>query len=743
MRTQNIERAQKLFEQSKSYAESVFDPVVGLCYTRMNWKTHMVRDSLLYALALLEGEDSAQIERARAMVEVVISTQNLDPESPHFGSYKWNWEDTHTGVMNAAEFIVPSLIHIYLAYPSKVPEAFRERVLQSIEKAQVAIRNRMLHLNYTNIALLSIFSQIAGGEILNSEEFRTRGHHRLNEWITQTDTQGAPTEFNSPTYSAVDLFALAWMRRFIPSEEVRIKARIMEERIWMQLAVHYHPPTRQLGGPWSRGYQNDVVGGSGLVKMILYKELGEEHCPDISDLRRFDMDHSMLWGLLTALLEFHLPDHIRNLFERKTFPYLTRETTDVVANEVHPSDITTYQTASFSLGSAGYNYHFIEHANNLLLHFQGRKRSQVLYTRLHVNDEIYGTSQHGLMESLRTNDNDQGVFRSAQERGKVIGLYGLRGRTMAKGVRVDLVVPDFKGLDEIWVGEERILEDELWVNPCNPRNPRFEFPILDGEWNQTIFLRDLNTCVAIRPLAALCPRPEKSVCLEVVAGSLHLSIVYYRGPEQAFGRRDVKAGFAMEAVEAEDDRAFGAFRERVQRWEIFDRMGGEQIREVEWKVDKETMRIRWDLDSGRIIDRWINGVFFVPPMFVSPTSKQDRSGRIEVGDAVLRTQGVSAWLSVDAARREYVVVNPEIVATPVELATPCGVLQTDSFGFGKITWSMREEMEVAIETIYPLAPIRIAKPTSSYRVTWNGRDVTDRARERGEHLVVEWFDDSQ
>ncbi|MBI4530231.1 MAG: hypothetical protein HY709_01815 [Candidatus Latescibacteria bacterium] len=686
MKTEKVERAQRLFEQSKAYAESVFDPEVNLCYTRMNWKTHMVRDTLLYALALFEGEDQAEIKRAMAIVEAVISTQNLDPESPHVGSYKWNWEDTHTGVMNAAEFIAPPLIHVYLAYPEKVPEAFRERVLRSIEKAQVAIKNRMLHLNYTNIALLSIFAQLAGGESLNSDEFLTRGYHRFNEWITQTNTQGAPTEFNSPTYTAVDLFALAWMRRFVQSEEVRIKARIMEERLWAQLAVHYHPPTKQLGGPWSRGYQNDVVGGSGLVKMILYKELGGESFADFSDVRRFDMDHNILWGILAALLEFHLPDYLRSLFDRKAFPYLTRETTDVVANEVHPSDITTYQTASFSLGSAGYNYHFIEHANNLLLHFQGRDRSNVLYTRLHLNDEIYGTSQHGLMVSFKTNDNDQGVFRSVQEKGKVIGLYGLRGKTTATGVRVDLVVPDFEGFDEMWVGDERI-----------EKRP------YSTDTEQIIFLRELKTCVAIRPLTTLCPWPGKSVWIDVVDGYLYISIIYYRGEEQTFGKRDVKAGFMMEVVEAEDDRAFEVFRKRVQRWEVTDQMQREQIRDVFLKAEEETMRIRWDLDSGRILDRWINGQFFVPPMFVSPTSKQDRSGRIEVGDAVLKTEGVSAWLSVGPEGKTYIVVNPELVATPVTLETPYGVLQTEAFGFGKITWRVGEGPEV--ETVYPLALI--------------------------------------
>lgn len=713
-------RATSLFEASKAYAESVFDRDVNLCYTRMNWKTHMVRDSLLYALALLEGEEQEEIERALGITDAVLSTQNLDSASPHFGSYKWNWEDDHTGVLNAAEFIAPPLIHICVTYAAKVPGELRERVLESIGKAQIAIKNRALHLNYTNIALLSIFSLIASGEILNDEELLARGYHRLNEWITQTNTQGAPTEFNSPTYAAVDLFALAWMQRFVQAQEVRLKARIMEERIWMQLAAHYHPPTRQLGGPWSRGYQNDVAGTTGLVKMILYKELGEIRFADLADLRRFDMDHNALWGILAALLEFHLPEYIRCVFEQKTFPYLTRETTDVVANEVHPGDITTYQTAAFSLGSAGYNYHSIEQANNLLLHFQGREHPRVLYARLHLNDGLYGTSVHGLLGSSKTNDNDQGAFRSVQDKGRVLGLYGLRGPALATGIRVDLVVPDFDGSAAIWVGEERIEE----------------LPFTTGT-DRTVFLREAETAVAIRPLAALCPWPGISTRIEVVNGYLCLSFVYYRGPERACAKGEPNAGFVLEAMETRDEAGFAAFRERVQRWAITDRLAASRVREVVLMADGQAMSIRWDLDSGRILDRWIDDAFFWPPMFASPTAIQDRSGQLRVSDAVLRTTGISAWLSVDANRQEYVAVNPELVASPVVLETPAGALRTRAFGFGKIRWRTQEPIEIGVDTLSPCAPIVFPKPASAYRLWWNGEEATERIQERDGELVVE------
>lgn len=59
------ERAKNLLAASKAYAESVFDRDINLCYTRLNWKTHMVRDSLLYALALLYWNGQEVTDRVR------------------------------------------------------------------------------------------------------------------------------------------------------------------------------------------------------------------------------------------------------------------------------------------------------------------------------------------------------------------------------------------------------------------------------------------------------------------------------------------------------------------------------------------------------------------------------------------------------------------------------------------------------------------------------------------------------
>jgi hypothetical protein len=136
------------------------------------------------------------------------------------------------------------------------------------------VRRLDVHWTYTNIFLLDVHNGILGGQLLGDQELIQRGVGRLQDWLERTQSDGAPHEFNSPTYSAVQIIALAAIVQFAEDAAIRRLAVEAERLLWTHVARHFHVPTQQLAGP-HRAYRHDVTAHR-LLKVLLYKILGDE-----------------------------------------------------------------------------------------------------------------------------------------------------------------------------------------------------------------------------------------------------------------------------------------------------------------------------------------------------------------------------------------------------------------------------------------------------------------------------------
>ena len=88
-----------------------------------------------------------------------------------------------------------------------------------------------------------------GGEAIGDSDYVDRGHQRLEDWLAFTAASGAPHEYNSPTYMAVDLARLAVLAEETEDPDIALKARIGEELLWLHVAAHYHPRPRAARRP--------------------------------------------------------------------------------------------------------------------------------------------------------------------------------------------------------------------------------------------------------------------------------------------------------------------------------------------------------------------------------------------------------------------------------------------------------------------------------------------------------------
>ena len=67
-----------------------------------------------YGVALIESGSAAEIERGEAVINAVLLCQDMDERSPHYGNFRWEYEDGAVEDLNAVQFVLIRLIPLLL-----------------------------------------------------------------------------------------------------------------------------------------------------------------------------------------------------------------------------------------------------------------------------------------------------------------------------------------------------------------------------------------------------------------------------------------------------------------------------------------------------------------------------------------------------------------------------------------------------------------------------------------------------
>ncbi|GAB4564963.1 MAG: hypothetical protein Kow0047_15120 [Anaerolineae bacterium] len=219
---------------------------------------HPTRESLSYALALLDSGDPGDLERACAILDRVLDLQDANPASPTYGIWPWFLEEPLSQMSppdwNWADFCGTSLIQIAMDHRDRLPARLAERLDAATLHAARSIQRRNMGPHYTNIALMGTYVTYTVGEFYGIGDLLDYARARLDRFAEYTRYHGAFTEFNSPTYSAVAIRVLARMRRDIRDLQAQDTVRWLYDLAWEDVGLHFHPATRQWAGPHSRCY---------------------------------------------------------------------------------------------------------------------------------------------------------------------------------------------------------------------------------------------------------------------------------------------------------------------------------------------------------------------------------------------------------------------------------------------------------------------------------------------------------
>jgi hypothetical protein len=672
------DRARDLYSEGARILAALWDDAVAMVRLREAPDYHDPRGTLAYARVLAREGDAGRAARA---IGSVLALQETRPQDAHYGNFRWLLEQPCVTDLNGVEFMLDEIITLLREHAASLPGDLAGEMRRAVALGLAEIDRLDVHPSYTNIALSDIANSVLGGELLGDTRYIERGARRLDEWLAFTNASGAPHEFNSATYTAVDIGRLAALAEHTRDPRVALKARIAEERIWLHVAAHYHPALAQLAGAHSRSYYDGWSGAGGYLKLLLWRLLGD------GALRRETpyAPRSREEGHVGVALEtVHCPDYVERWLRDKRFPFEARETADAE----HGVDIATYMTESYTLGTASRSYGVGEPpepwpAFDSLHMFVRRVAApgySAVYVRYVVDDKAPGAAGYSADDHW-----DEGQHVAAQHRKRAVVAYGLMPRLRpAHSCKLSVRMLGLTDTDEVWIADGRVA---AWPERIEP--------------GQRVVIAIGNAYLALIPLEQTDIGSDAPIELNLSGGVLTLDIYNYRGPAKTFWEQrsqrgpfykgNVRNAFVIEAAERTEFADVAAFRDHIARATVTDAADDKQHRRIAYASDGGSVALTYSLWDMSIIERRCDGAVYEPPMACAGATDGggaqlmvSRDTDVGLGRARLRSGPAPTWLIADDTVGRYVFVNPGDTAMPVRLATPNTTVECDAFGCGRL-----------------------------------------------------------
>lgn len=217
---------------------------------------HPTRESLIYALALLQRNGDGDAGRAAEIVRTVLDLQDTDAASDTCGVWPWVREEPIDEMeapdLNWADFCGAQLMQMLVQHAAQLPRDLQDRMRESLRLAAREIRKRNVGPGYTNIAIIGGSVCAVCGELLDDDELLAYGRNRLQQVVEHTREQGSFNEYNSPPYACVSLGECERTLQLVRDPATREAAESLRCTTWEIMAGSFHAPTQQWAGPHSR-----------------------------------------------------------------------------------------------------------------------------------------------------------------------------------------------------------------------------------------------------------------------------------------------------------------------------------------------------------------------------------------------------------------------------------------------------------------------------------------------------------
>ncbi len=594
-----------------------------------------------------------------------------------------------------------AMLSVWMLYRDKLtPEgrAFIKDTMTAALNGKGSIRRRGLGGAGKNKELTASVIRMIGGEQFGIPSLAKTGYKMIDSMARSWGKTGSWTEHNSPTYQAVYMIALSMVWMYSTNEDVARKARILEERAWMEMAMRFHTPSWSQIGPFERAYGWDVV-GLGTDTQYLYRHAVGPDLPLRSCLAfkklfagdHYPMDYRLSWAGRTATQTHNCPAYLVEFMRRAQKDFNFSSTLSLS----QPEALVSYMDRNISLGTAMRNIT----GNRQALHITG-----------------YWSKGGPVRDkedrrSFASRDFDIRVFQKKNRMLNVI--VGKR--------RCSYRLCNYSKLDEVRIGGRRI---DISKAPARTRD------------DAPLCIRDGAVYVAMKPLERAGARKGDAVKI-----SMEKNRGYDPEVRLSFSSTDDASYhvLAIEFVNAEDYKSFDDYCKQVQAWNLTSEQKDGTIvargwtgtdREMEMHLAKK--QINQKRSDWRITRRLYNGKRPREGAMVASVLRADHTGEQTVNGAALRTrQDILGLLWADPVGKAYVGMIPTPDSGPLKLTTPLGNVSVGTLGFGRVELTGAGGPRCDVEAVTLEGTLEWSGVPSGARVIVNGTDVTAKGKVNG------------
>lgn len=586
-----------LLDSARNEAERYFDPKKRLCL--------IPRETAWYAITLLESHDPQDHILAN---DILASLEAKD--------------GTHT----------PCTLYLILKrYADKLGKKSRENIVDTLRdnlSISASVRYTDGNVNHPVAAYVNL---LCSGELMGDRVSVNLGRENLYHLKSSAIRrhyqykQSDLSEYNSPTYTALTIWFLALAAEFVTDKQAKELARFLEERTWLAVAMHWHEPTQQFAGPFSRAYAEDSYGGYSALHCTLAAAVSRNIFIDFNLPLRFIHPSALIQNAFIAVLRFHVPKQAVQVAFEKPFPYhfnmttyceqyhenrfktLNQKKVHVFDDEVYAGgwgELTTYLHHEYCIATAGRPYVNGAQCDSFSVRYRcSDSVSSLCDFRSIYSRMVFNQAKTGVKYSCHTTGSDIGpdyVYEEGrpftfQTSDKAIVLYSPKriGHENVENLRLDIIFSYQRPFGEMRIGGR----------------PVTHYPVIQGkrEW---IIIRDHRVYLAVYPLNVAVNGVEHNVILHQEDDHFIFSLYNYQGKARNFSRHDmslIRNGFVFLIMDNTMVDSIVDFHSFLQSFDIHDQSHRDGRRQIEMRGPKDKLVFVVDALGERIIEKTRNG----------------------------------------------------------------------------------------------------------------------------------------
>lgn len=336
--------SQQMFDESMAWQDTYYDKHVGYLVTADTTLPgrYDTRQTAWYAVGLVARNENDDLDRAARIISNLHTSQYKDPSKIFYGDINqapeeptpqdevypieiWSGYDP-----NWRDFVGSAFILLLSDYKDRLTDTMLSQVEDIVylmakgDQYRVAFHNDdLFYPAYSNPWLMRCILQSFTGQYFNDQNMTDSGEHWATEIYDLYLEHDTFSEFNSPTYTGVDIWALGmWMNYAADNSSLPQYADKMFVDLMELFKEMYNANLKNFCGPFSRAYGYDMNQYFAITAASIWGLVGREYAPmpDIIPgmLHIADFGFAHLIALGIPLYENKLSNDVLEAF--KTYP---------------------------------------------------------------------------------------------------------------------------------------------------------------------------------------------------------------------------------------------------------------------------------------------------------------------------------------------------------------------------------------------------------------------------------------